>query len=465
MTTGCGNGLKDAKNDPDIHYVTEEASSVNETRIIESASSNETFSSQKTDIQNIDTDIVLPFDFWNEFSWGSKTTDGYNLEFNVKVSDLISFEAPKTANAVWTQLGGNSEDIPDLQSLRNVHPYWENGNYETGYYIMGTYAIKNKTDGFHFSYQKTYECHDYLLGNSYTSFTPGYLTVAGDSVERPLHAAVMYIFTNSGKKVLGGSVDSIFRSDSVDYGLDFIVPTMESDDWGPVKFMIVIPDAKTPNQPNGFDSLNYLYWSNYSPKINIDQSFFEPEKGNTGTYSAVPLHKINSDTDVSQSTGAVSTTISASIDSNNIDGYSTGNFQDFWESNSYFDIVSYLKANGADNVYATNLNSYPVEDNNDINVYVASFYNNQWEIMFTTGGSIQLGHASCDETGLLRHDPNYLISSEPWNEQDITIDKYGTTTDLGYLSKLNLVLDYLKINHNSADPLKGSGINYVSQPL
>jgi hypothetical protein len=148
------------------------------------------------------------------------------------------------------------------------------------------------------------------------------------------------------------------------------------------------------------------------------------------------------------------------------DGYSTGNFQDYWESTNYFDIVAYLKANGADNVYATNKYSYPVEDESNIDLYVATFYNEQWEITFMTGGGLTLGHAYCDENGLLHKDPHYIIPATSNDTTEmIVIDKNGTTTSMQNLNVLDSVIQYLKTNHDTNDPLNGSGINYMSQPL
>ena len=148
------------------------------------------------------------------------------------------------------------------------------------------------------------------------------------------------------------------------------------------------------------------------------------------------------------------------------ESYGSGNFQDYWEGDDYFDLVGYLKDNGADKVYATSKYSYPVEDNSNIDLYVASFYNEQWEVTIMTDAGITLGHAYCDDSGKLCKDPHYIISC-PTNElgQSIRIDSAGTTTGSGIISILDTVIQCMKNNRDSNNPLENSNLQYISQPL
>ena len=148
------------------------------------------------------------------------------------------------------------------------------------------------------------------------------------------------------------------------------------------------------------------------------------------------------------------------------DGYSTGNYQDYWKSTSYFDIVEYLKANGAEDVYATNANSYPMKDDSNINLYVASFYGEQWEITVMAESGVTIGHVYCDDDGRLRKNPHYIISCPPEKLGEVvTVDENGTTMRMGVINLVDSVVQYMKLNHDSDDPLNGSGLNYTSQPL
>ena len=148
------------------------------------------------------------------------------------------------------------------------------------------------------------------------------------------------------------------------------------------------------------------------------------------------------------------------------DGYSTGNYQDYWKSTSYFDIVEYLKANGAEDVYTTNANSYPMKDDSNINLYVASFYGEQWEITVMAESGVTIGHVYCDNDGRLRKNPHYIISCPPEKLGEVvTVDENGTTMRMGVINLVDSVVQYMKLNHDSDDPLNGSGLNYTSQPL
>ena len=149
------------------------------------------------------------------------------------------------------------------------------------------------------------------------------------------------------------------------------------------------------------------------------------------------------------------------------ESYGSGNFQDYWQGDDYFDLVGYLKDNGADIVYATNDQSYPVEDSTDINMYVASFYGEQWEITIMSDAGVTIGHAYCDTDGRLRKDPHYIVyCSSPGDlGGNITVDKNGTIFRSGVLTIMDSVVQYMNANRNSNDPLNGSGLNYASQPL
>ena len=156
---------------------------------------------------------------------------------------------------------------------------------------MGSFKIVNNTAGFHFSADNPYDTLQYGLFSKvfHNGLTPGYLTYNGDRAERPLNAAVIYVYSGSDARSFGGYNSSMFNSDNVLDGIEFISPKMSSDTWGPRKFVIFIPEAKTPNQPNGYESLNNLVWSNCSAAYSIDDFL---SRINTGDYTSRQLKKI-----------------------------------------------------------------------------------------------------------------------------------------------------------------------------
>ena len=79
---------------------------------------------------------------------------------------------------------------------------------------------------------------------------------------------------------------------------------------------------------------------------------------------------------------------------------------------------------------------------------------------------VTIGHAYCDADGRLRKDPHYIVTCQPSELGDmVTVDDKGTTMRMGIINLMDTVVQYMKANRDSNDPLNGSGINYTSQPL
>ena len=151
--------------------------------------------------------------------------------------------------------------------------------------------------------------------------------------------------------------------------------------------------------------------------------------------------------------------------SHETESYGSGNLQDYWQSDSYFDLAGYLKANGAENVYGTDGESYNKTDSN-IKAFIATFYGNQWEIAIMCNTGVILSHSYIDGDSMLRKNPQYIIPCSPDDfGGSVIVDKQGTTARIGVINLMDTVMQYMKANPNSDDPLKGSGMFYFNQPL
>ncbi|WP_022755436.1 hypothetical protein [Butyrivibrio fibrisolvens] len=280
-------------------------------------------------------------DFWHVFTWTYKNEDGYILETKTTVSNLISLEAPNTATAAWTSLGGTADEIPDLYMCREIDNYWDN-TYETGYYIIGQTEVNNLTEGFSFTSDKAFTYSDLPWDDG---FTPGSL-MGEEGIVDPLGLGFMRVIGNSGIKDFVSPNNSYLEQPG--WTINFITPNMTSDKWGPYRFIIALPNKKTPNSPEGYEGLNNLYWKSYSAFYETEESF--RNSGYDGDYKKVHLERIESDNNAYLTAGVASNysvetenVSTVTVDANSIELPSQ---DDYWNLN-YFNITKYLKDCGA----------------------------------------------------------------------------------------------------------------------
>ena len=142
----------------------------------------------------------------------------------------------------------------------------------------------------------------------------------------------------------------------------------------------------------------------------------------------------------------------------------SGNPDDYWNG-SYFDIVNYLRDSGADDVFGTDGTSLVATDSN-IEVYVATFYNNKWHIL-VNDGSVTLAHVFYDENngGRQTFDPCYTPLYDLEEVGDlVTVNAEGLQIREKILEQLFIIVECIKADKNSNDPLSSSGLQYSNFP-
>lgn len=142
----------------------------------------------------------------------------------------------------------------------------------------------------------------------------------------------------------------------------------------------------------------------------------------------------------------------------------TGNPDDYWNGN-YFDIEGYLRDNGADSVYGTDGESLFETDSN-IHNYVATFYNKKWHIIVNET-TITLAHVFYDENngGRQTFDPSYTPLYDIGEAGElITVNSEGLQVREKALEQLFIIVDCIKADQNSNDPLSSSGLQYSNSP-
>ena len=204
------------------------------------------------------TTVNLPDDFWVDMSCTYTDSDGYVVEKKVKLSKMISMDSPQIAKGTWSELGGVEADIPDLSDCKETSRYWNDFNWETGYYIMGTVEYTNKTNGFSFTNDKPHNMALRSL-NDYFGDSLGILTneAGGMPVADSFPSSFTRAFLPNGIKNYGPGSDFYENASGC---LLFTPIKMSSDSWGPVRFIICIPDTHTPKNPEGFPELNELFY-------------------------------------------------------------------------------------------------------------------------------------------------------------------------------------------------------------
>lgn len=146
------------------------------------------------------------------------------------------------------------------------------------------------------------------------------------------------------------------------------------------------------------------------------------------------------------------------------ESYGSGNPQDYWQSDSYFDLVGYLYANGADNVYMVDRNGQKTES--DPLCYMAFFNGCTWRIQIGLDTGNMLWYFKGGTTGT---NPAYAVTptdvermNSPEKHTMITVDKIGTTVPDYNIETLAVIVEAIKANPDSIDPLNGYDSIYYS---
>ena len=140
------------------------------------------------------------------------------------------------------------------------------------------------------------------------------------------------------------------------------------------------------------------------------------------------------------------------------DGYSTGNFQDYWQGDDYFDIVAFAEANGCERVRYLLDDGTPTKDESEAHFYCFYFHNKKWMVQPTLGCL------------LVELDSDFNRVSE-FNVLYESFDDRGTTVSVSNKNNAKLssktieafvdVVNAMNANPNSSNPLADNGIECV----
>lgn len=141
------------------------------------------------------------------------------------------------------------------------------------------------------------------------------------------------------------------------------------------------------------------------------------------------------------------------------EAYGSGNFQDYWQGENYFDLEGYLKANGCDYLAPTNGEDHKKVENG-AKAYFTYFNNNTWEIYIYPSSGCTLIYQIPDETNHLQ---GYIVYDELALDQVmVTVNDQGTQISKGIIVVLDTIVSALKQYPNDLDPMQYFDIRYAS---
>ena len=242
----CGTSLNEGKNEIVNSSVStkQETESDNKSKneiIITNAVAKQESGSEKANNSNLA--FVKPSGVeWKEVKYTTTDRDGYKFEVTYKISPWILLSNSDTVNAVWAEVGTVNK-IPSFDDwgLNYQHNSMtknlskSTGGYTTFecqsmndmYYCMGSIRIKNVTEGWSLSADNKRSVQTAMTWSNERK----------DGLEGA--QVISRVYFSNGNEVKETGQGILFSA------------SMPSNEWGPVPFIIMAPEAFTPNYPNG----------------------------------------------------------------------------------------------------------------------------------------------------------------------------------------------------------------------
>lgn len=154
------------------------------------------------------------------------------------------------------------------------------------------------------------------------------------------------------------------------------------------------------------------------------------------------------------------------------ESYGSGNPQDYWQGNDYFDLAGYLKANGAIDAFPSDSHYEKVTSN--ALFYVAYTSDYTWRLMIYNSeysGNIVVTWFNHMQPPYDKDGPSYMVfpkdSSRQTNYSVITVDSYGNTVPDYTIETVITVMQAIQSNPDNQDPLSSytDVLNYTNYDL
>lgn len=171
--------------------------------------------------------------------------DGYKIRETVQLSPIFREDDMETAYALWEALGNDVASFPSEEKIYDnsylIRSSRDQDSCDKLEYIIGTFAIENLTDGFPITPDKPREYFGRLQGEYILSSDERSDDHDGNAANLLNVRSVSMVMYDNGPTYYGEGRFAILGN-----------PKMTSDAWGPVCFVIAVPNGATPNRPDGY---------------------------------------------------------------------------------------------------------------------------------------------------------------------------------------------------------------------
>ena len=262
----CGNKTTEnvaAKTEPEPVKV-EEAKTEKTTET--STEGSESMPNEKNNVTESKIDID-----WQSFDYIFEDSDGYRIKRSLRISPLISSNNSDALVSAITALGQTVDDLPTVEYGNTLLKRWKQNEINEALYVVGEISLENVTEGYDIASNNS---HSVIM---YIGITPneGYVPSEGEMYCEQLEnddsnsgwEITKVFYSKPMQKVGHGGYEFSIMNERNDYDPQkaFIYlghAKMESNNWGPVRFVMMFPNKHTPALPNGFtlyDNVEFVF--------------------------------------------------------------------------------------------------------------------------------------------------------------------------------------------------------------
>lgn len=143
------------------------------------------------------------------------------------------------------------------------------------------------------------------------------------------------------------------------------------------------------------------------------------------------------------------------------DAYGTGNFQDYWEGEDYFDLIGFLTAHGYKgfNAYDGYYNHIK-DDSQPVSIYGCYSENFVWRIDISHG-YMKVCYIGGDPSNPVK-EPSYDVYPNQ-NGETVIIDNRKSTVDMNTIVLLASIVENIDMDSSNMDPMRDTGASYFQQ--
>ena len=221
---------------------------------------------------------------WQTIESVYEDLDGYKIKKKIKLSPLIASNKVDELTSAINELGGDISDLPTVEYGKTLLKNWQYREVDEAFYVIGEASLENVTPGFGFTSDNTHSA------TMFVRIEPdeGYEKSAGTEVglycsqfenSDNLAWEITKVFFSEPMQVSGngGHGDSIrfekstAGSTSTSSAIMYLGSAkMNSNKWGPVRFVMMFPNKRTPNLPDGFGIYKHMSWGLGDESIRLD---------------------------------------------------------------------------------------------------------------------------------------------------------------------------------------------------